>query len=75
MVQGSLYVQSLQWHHEECSSTCDVKLKGKVANLILSLKGDGIVDETRSWIVVQSLNVHMKFEYWTQECKHEGDRV
>jgi len=52
-----------------------VKLKGKVANLILNLKGDGIVDETRSWIVMQSLNVHMKFEYWTQECKHEGDRV
>jgi hypothetical protein len=24
---------------------------------------------------VQSLNVHMKFEYWIQECKHEGDRV
>jgi hypothetical protein len=40
-----------------------VKLKGKVANLILNLKGDGIVDETRSWIVMQSLNVHMKFEY------------
>jgi hypothetical protein len=54
---------SLQWHHEACFMTCDVKLKGKVANLILILKGDGIVDETRSWIIVQSLNVHMKFEY------------
>jgi hypothetical protein len=49
--------------------------EGRSCKFDLSFKGDGIIDETKSWIVVQSLNVHMKFEYWTQEYKHEGDRV
>lgn len=47
--------------------------QGQSCKFNLSFKGDGIVDETKSWIIVQSLYAQMKFEYWIQECKHEGD--